>query len=267
MKRKAPGILPGPHWLKLHGHHALVTMMQRHPGAFAHIDQDYRGGHTAEEWLAEAKRLVKQFGILPNQGWLQTNGLASLARMIVKYPRLFSQVKQESKRGHTANEWVEIAALLAKTNNGILPCQAILKRTGKHGLVNFIRQQPNLFDHLKQESRRGRSVSEWVSIAKSLVEKNGGVLPSYSQLRHNGYQSLDYMMRKYPSQFQHLRQQKLRGKKPTEWVPFAERLAKRHKGVLPARKTLIECYGYGLVLAMQRHPRLFAHIKQKRLRK
>lgn len=39
-KRKAPGMLPSPKWLKEHGYGELVKVMQKHPKDFSHIRQE-----------------------------------------------------------------------------------------------------------------------------------------------------------------------------------------------------------------------------------
>lgn len=51
-------------------------------------------------------------------------------------------------------------------------------------------------------------------------------------------------------------------KKVEDWVPIAEKLAKKNKGVLPGSYTLAKMELYGLRKALERHPELFEHIER-----
>ena len=70
-------------------------------------------------------------------------------------------------------------------------------------------------------------------------------------------------MYNHPKAFVHIPQLKM-VKSPEEWVAIAEGLAKAHKGVLPCRKWLHKHGYFGLDSRMQKNPKDFAHIPQKR---
>ena len=86
MKRKAPGILPNPHWLEDNGYSGLTQAMRQHPMAFAHIRQNSRRGKQPEQWVSEAEKLAKKYGRLPHPSWLQANGYHGLDDARRKHP-------------------------------------------------------------------------------------------------------------------------------------------------------------------------------------
>ena len=262
MKHKGVGILPCPQWLRSNGYSGLCEMMRKHPEAFAHIPQD-RKRQAAEESVPVAERLAAQNGgTLSNPKWLQQNGYGALAAFIRRHPEAFAHIPQDRKR-QAAEESVPVAERLAAQNGGMLPNPRWLQQNGYGRLDHAMRKRPQLFAHIRQGSKKGRRPEEWVLVAKRLMKKDDR-LPSPGWLRHNGYGALNDAMRRCPEMFAHIQQEhKLRV--PEEWVSVAERLAKTY-GLLP-HCGWRQRNGYQrLDAVMRKHPDLFAHIPQKRLR-
>lgn len=51
---------------------------------------------------------------------------------------------------------------------------------------------------------------KWITIAEQKAKKNGGKLPSVQILINDGYWPLYQMMRRHPSSFAHIEQEKIR---------------------------------------------------------
>lgn len=146
---------------------------------------------------------------------------------------------------------------------GILPNPQWLRRNGYAGLNLAMRKHPEVFAHIRQASRKGRTPEQWVPEADKLAKDHGGVLPHVGWLMKNGYGGLEQAMRKRPSLFAHIRQESKAGREPEEWVPAAEELAAQHGGSLP-NPTWLRHNGYfALSWAMSSHPKMFAHIPQE----
>jgi len=110
-----------------------------------------------------------------------------------------------------------------------------------------------------------RDVKEWVVIAEDLAEKNQGCLPNKAWLRKNGYGALISAMASHPDLFKHISVESLR-KTPEEQVALANNLANEHNGILPSYSWLKKNGYCALIVFMAKFPKLFAHIKQDRLR-
>jgi len=238
--------------------------MQKHPSLFKHIKQESKKGRTPQEQVALAEKLAKKHGgMLPNSGWLQKNSHIALDCAMRKHPHFFKHIKQISKQGRTPKEWVNVAKKLAKKHDGRLPGDQWRRKNGYSGLSYAMQKHPNLFKHIKQESKKGRTPQEQVALAEKLAKKHGGVLPNCYWLRKNGYEGLYQIMWKYPRLFRHIKQESKKGRTPQEWVPIAEKLARKHGGVLPNCHWLIKNNHRGLYVAVRKHPSLFKHIKQE----
>jgi hypothetical protein len=164
----------------------------------------------------------------------------------------------------TPAEWVAVAEKLAREHKGVLPNRWWLQQNGYVGLVQCMRKHPRLFRHIKQDVKR-RTSEQTVVLAERLARRHRGVMPNSWWLQQNGYVGLDQCMRKHPRLFRHIKQDSKRGRTPEEWVPVAEELARQHRGVLPNRWWLQQNRYSGLDFCMQKHPRLFRHIKQLKL--
>jgi hypothetical protein len=134
------------------------------------------------------------------------------------------------------------------------------KATGQ-GLVSMMMSRPELFAHIKQEKKL-KNPEDWVPVAEKLAKENGGTLQCVQWLNNNGYSGLVHMLRIRPELFAHIKQEKI-GRKPEQWVPVAEKLAKENGGTLQCGHWLDNNGYHGLYRAMKRHPELFAHIKQE----
>ncbi len=262
--KKAKGMLPCQGWLRRNGYSGLCAAMWLHPEAFAHIQQD-RKHWTAEQHVAEAERLAKKYGTLPNPKWLQVNGYVGLSQAIRKYPKLFSHIHQTSKRGRRPEEWVVEAERLAK-KHGKLPHYSWLVHNGYNGLSQVIRKHPRLFSYIHQTSKRGRRPEEWAAEAEKLAKKYGA-LPNPKWLQTNGYAGLDEARRNHPKLFAHIHQTRKGGRRRDEWIAVAERLANKKGGTLPHYQWLMANGYRGLAHAIQAHRCSFAHIPQDRLKK
>jgi len=141
---------------------------------------------------------------------------------------------------------------------------AIRGRATGSGLWHAMRSNPKLFAHLKQECKRGKTPEEWVVIAEKLAEEHNGILPRPIWLEANGYKGLYACIRRCPSFFKHIKQD--RKQRPIEeWVSIAEGIAKDHDGVIPRPRWLIENGYSGLARMMKENPDEFKHISQNKM--
>ena len=260
MKRKAVGILPNPKWLTRNGYNGLARTMCKHPEAFAHIQQEWKGGHTLEEHVATAERLEKKHGRLPNSGWLEINGYNGLAQTMRKHPEAFAHIQQEWKGGHTLEEHVATAERLEK-EHGRLPSSRWLQDNGHRNLDDAMRRHPEAFAHIQQEWKGGHTLEEHVVTAARL-ERQYGQLPNHEWLVRNGYGGLVYAMRKSPQAFQGVSaRQKRKHQTWKEHVAVAQHLQEQ-MGYLP-NIAWLQAKGFGALVGMlQRRPDLFNGIKR-----
>ena len=256
------GLLPKQRWLQLNGYSGLARLTRLQPELFEHIKQERPRLYDPKEWVTRAEKLASRHGgTLPGQKWLCDNGYSGLARLLSTHPELFKHIPQERIR-KTPEEWVLVAEKLAKKNRGILPTAAWIQRNGYYGLAIALRKHPKLFAHLSQEFKGGKKADEWLPIAKQLARENGGKLPCRQWLVDNGYHGLYQMLAKFPKLFKHLEiERKTRPAK--DWVPVAEKLAKENGDTLPHYKWLTKNGYYGLAIALNHYPELFAHLSQE----
>ena len=255
------GILPSPTWLNNNGYSGLVKFMKKYPKSFSNIKQDIKVEKTEKENIAYAEALAKKHGgVLPNTGWLRKNGYEYIDSYMRKYPELFTHIEQD-KKIKTVKEHVADAKKLAKEHGDILPSPSWLRKNGYGGLYLCMRKNPRPFSNIKQSSKKGKTLEEWIVIYNDIIEKNNGLLPSSSWLKKNGYSGLIKCMRKNPKSFPIVEQyRKLKTKE--EHVADAKRLAKEHNGVLPNFGWLKRNGYQGLNYCMKKYPELFSHIKQ-----
>ena len=97
-----------------------------------------------------------------------------------------------------------------------------------------------------------------------LLKNNNGILPSPDWLQKNDFNSLDQYMRKYPDEFEHIKQECKKGKTKNEWISFAEKRAKANGGYLDNPKQLIQEGLEGLYYCMRNNTNDFKHIPQKK---
>ena len=149
----------------------------------------------------------------------------------------------------------------------ILPTQTWLRNHGHQRLADAIDRHPEAFRHIQQEhssttpksrpEKKPTKLEERVQEAEQLAACHDGQIPCAQWLVENGYTKLYGAMWRNPTAFNHLGQNR-RNRRPQDWVTLAEELAAKCGGTLSGIA--------GLVYAMKKHPDLFAHIPQKRLR-
>ncbi|MGA2255137.1 MAG: DEAD/DEAH box helicase [Thermoguttaceae bacterium] len=196
------GLLPSYVVLAEKGLHGLIRAMHEHPKLFGHLKQD-RERTRAKEWLDVANELMEKYGEIPSCAWLDKNGHRGLYHAMRNHPELFPHVTQNNRKTRTTEDWVLFAADLAEKNGGRLPCMATIRR--EHGgLYQAMRKYPELFKHITQEKKGGRTAEEWVPILEDLVEKHGRQVLRKVWLEKNGFSGLWAAMRKRPELFAHL---------------------------------------------------------------
>jgi len=130
--------------------------------------------------------------------------------------------------------------------------------------LRLLEELPMFEPRPKRTVKAPKTPEEHVQDAERLAKKNGGILPRTGWLKKSGYSALDANMRKRPELFAHISQKNDRGKTAEEWVPFVEKLAEEHDGVLPSSYWLKKNVCSGLSFCMRKRPELFAHILQDR---
>jgi hypothetical protein len=206
---------------------------------------------------------AKNNGLLPIASWLQTNGYQGLYHAMRQAPEAFAHLQQDTtKRARALDECVAAAEHIARENGGIIPYTEQLRKMGLGSLARAMRKHPERFAHLKQVE----VLDKWVPIAEKLAEEHGRTLPSRQWLEKNGYNGLRMALRRRPDLFAHIPRSQLDNRRPgnpnwfAQWIPFAEKLAREHGGILPEKKWLEEHGYHGLVVAKQQHPEVFAEV-------
>jgi len=151
------GVLYNYTWLRKNGHNSINRCVQKYPENFKHIKQE-KILKNVEHWVKKAEQLSKKHNnILPYPYWLRRNGHEAMMDMICNYPKKFSHIKQESRKGSSPDEWVIVAKRLAEENGGILPSLAWLKNNGYYGLKQSLPKHTELFRGIKQHYFVGRT--------------------------------------------------------------------------------------------------------------
>jgi hypothetical protein len=133
--------------------------------------------------------------------WLRENGFIGLECAMRKRPELFAHIAQGRER-RSLHDNVALAEDLRK-KYGTLPSPRWLEDNGYSGLAFVMRRHREDFAHIPQDKKL-HSLSESVALAESIIRAEGR-MPSCDWLRGNGYSGLDYMIRKYPNAFRHLK--------------------------------------------------------------
>jgi hypothetical protein len=149
------------------------------------------------------------------------------------------------------------------TRQDVLDKAAMVRRKYMRGLLTP--SEITFYESLKGwvwDGNAGhRTSAEWVIYAKRLAKQHKGVLPAASWLRSHGHTGLPQCMYDHPDLFKGIKQDK-KTRTPAEWVIFAKKLAKQHKGVLPCSSWLRKNGHEGLDACMKGHRPLFTDIKQ-----
>ena len=175
--------------------------MRKYPELFEHIQQG-RKTKKPEEHVATAEKLAKEHGKLPNCGWLEKNGYEGLYLVMRAHPELFEHIQQDRKT-KTPEEHVADAEKLAE-EHGMLPKPWWLTNNGYSGLERAMRKYPELFEHIQQDSKAGRTPEEHVATAEKLAKEHGKI-PNCGWLEKNGYWGIYLAIRKCPELFEHLK--------------------------------------------------------------
>ncbi len=204
------GRLPTFAWLEKNGYTALIQNIQYHPDEYAHIERSFeeKGGKpNVEKHVADAERLAKENGgQLPSSIWLRKNGYNNLRAAIGSYPEKFAHIKREYKV-KMIDDHVADARKLAK-KHGSLPCITWLINNGYGALYQMMKTHPEAFSGIPQDNKKGKSLQEHIDDAQRLSAENNGVLPYPQWLINNGYSGLVQAIRRDPSKFQHIPQEK-----------------------------------------------------------
>lgn len=259
-KMKPKCILPSKSELHKYGLSGLVASMDKYPDKFAHIRQEYKGGKSLEEWVKVAEKLEKKLGILPNPHKLRKTH-CSLVVFMKKYPESFAHIKQEWKQGRSLADTIKRAEELEK-EHGTLPYRNWLIEHGEANIGIMMKKYPEKFSHIKQDSKRGRTLEESVKYAEKIAKENNGFLPYESQLKKIGGSGLCFVMRKYPDAFKHIPM--LRSYPSLEEaIKEAEKLEKEH-GILPTSRWLSKNKKNYICTYLNKFPEKFAHIKKNK---
>ena len=227
-----------------------------------------------------AEQLEEQYGVLPIQNWLIQNDFIGLNIARKKHPQLFAHIKQ-NKAGRSAKEWVAIARRLEK-KHGILPIPSWLCKNGYSGLYAAIRQHPKLFARIKRNNRTERAAKKWITLAERLERKHG-ILPLHFWLQRNGYEgqsahvTTSQALRPYKTRqpeaaiaagvgSDRQEAEKEAWKNSHAVMAHSEFLQWPNRSYEKAPRTLFPSETKMKRKAL-RNTALFAHIKQKRLRK
>jgi hypothetical protein len=139
----------------------------------------------------------------------------------------------------------------------LLPSPGWLQENGHSALDSTMRMYPELFAHIPQDSKRGKTLQDWIVIGEKLAKKHGRI-PSPKWLQQNHYNGLNNSIRRHPEAFAHIPQDHKR-QSLEEHVATAEGLRRKH-GQVPHARWLITNNYSGLYSAIQKHPAAFAHI-------
>lgn len=252
------GELPCSAWLRKNSYSGLEQCMRKNLKSFSHLKKENKF-NKLEDWIVIAEQLAKDNdGFLPCSSWINENGYSGLDYCIRNNKESFSHLKQES-RLKTVEEWIVIAEKIAHNNGGLLPCSSWLRKNGYSGLDQCVKNNPDKF--IQQESKQGRSLENWITIAEKAAKDNGGTLPAFVDMIKNGYSGLNQCMRKYPDKFSHIVKDN-KTKTVQEWVIIAEKVAKENNEILPCSYWL-KSHGYtGLYSCILNNPNEFVHIQQ-----
>jgi superfamily II DNA or RNA helicase len=217
---------------------------------------------TPEEWVPLAKKLAAENGgKLQGARWVQKN-YPGLSVAMYKRPDLFVDIPREDKMGgKRPEEWVSDADRLVLENGGLLHRVSWLEDNGYSGLVRAMTNRPELFSHIKQESKKNPDPKRWVPAAEELAAEHEGELPSLKWMRDNGRIGLANAIENRGHMFAHI-PRKGKSTPLEEQVPVADKLVLEHDGVLPHAGWLQKNGHKKLYRAMQLRPELFTHITQ-----
>ena len=148
----------------------------------------------------------------------------------------------------------------------MLPKKSWLRKNGLSRISQLMKQNPEKFVHIKQLSKKGRTVDYWVKYAEKLTKKNGGMLPPYSLLRENNLFGLMNVLNVYPEKFSHIKREYKRKKildKIEQVIIKTKKIADKNEGIIPNISELRRIKEYEVIYAMQKYPHKFIGMKQE----
>jgi hypothetical protein len=162
--------------------------------------------------------------------------------------------RQDNK---SVSDYVAIAEVLAKANEGILPPLRDIKKLDPN-LSACLSRLPEMFSHIPRKKLL-LTIEEHLVIAKKLAVENGGILPSRTTMRKKGYASTEDAMRKRPELFAEIAPDSM-FKTVEYWIDIAESLARTNNGILPKITEIDKDKNRGIGSAIRSHRDRFAHI-------
>jgi hypothetical protein len=190
---------------------ALSRSIYRYPELFAHIPR--------AEWTRAKQERMGQYVALAEQLALENGGTLRITRefqdrhnaltcAIRSNPEAFAHIPRFRRRTRSLENHVTIARQLAESNGGSLPPHSVLKRSYP-ALRTMMQTHPEAFADIPKTSLI-KTLPEYVQQAKDLAAEHGGVLPSGTWLRKNGYENLEATIYRRKDVFAGIQQQVLR---------------------------------------------------------
>jgi superfamily II DNA or RNA helicase len=191
----------------------------------------YSGTTTVEEWVAIAEELAKKNdGVLYKNSKLINMKLSGLVSCMYMYPEKFAHIQQETKLPRNINfigdedfdpsqelediEYLLVAKKLESLNDGVIPPMTWLISNKYIGLVIAIRNNPKIFEGMKQYGERNEittlGISNDIKKAKKYLKLAKELETKYGQLRKRDlekYKTLTTYIQKYPAVFQDIKQE------------------------------------------------------------
>jgi len=202
------GFLPA-HQDLMEQHPGLASCFYRKKELFAHIPRakwTTNRGTRIGKYVAEAEKLAAENGGVLSLTREFLNKHGGLVGAIRNNPDAFKHIERAHRKTHTLAEHVATAERLAEEGGGMLASVGELKAKYP-GLYTKMRKNPEAFAHVVQNKRT--SVADYVTLAKELAEKNGGVLPGGSVLVEQGHRNLISMMYRNKAAFAGIQQERL----------------------------------------------------------
>ena len=154
---------------------------------------------TVEEHIQEAQMLVSEYGWIPVQSWLISNGRNDLVRCIQGHPEAFAVFPQQPSLLKSLEDHIKTAEMLVK-EHGFIPGSKWRQKNGYYGLDKCMLKTPEAFAVFPQQPSRVKSLEDHIKTAEMLVAEHGWI-PGPWWLIKNGRSDLDQCIRKYPEAF------------------------------------------------------------------
>ena len=107
---------------------------------------------------------------VPSPQWLIGHGYSNLYAALRFHPEAFAGMKQDRTRKLLAEHITSMESLAKQ--HGTLPNPMWLRTNGYAAAMQMRRKYPEAFAHIKQESKRGRTLAEHVQDARQLAKEH-----------------------------------------------------------------------------------------------